>query len=230
MVEGAGRRTSNAKKLDKEIEAASKNAARLSAPCPVCGKEAVVMEVQYNVPHFGDILITTITCPKCGFKFSDAMTIEGGKPVGYKVLIESEKDLETKVVRASTSFLKIPELGIEIIPGPEAEGFFSNVEGVIERAERAVKVLINPGQDEANESRLARRELKRLQDARKGLVPFELIIEDPMGCSALIGSKVKKYYLSKDQAELLTRKIEEGDQEDLSEEQLEMIRDGLQEE
>ena len=41
--------------------------------CPACGIEGVAKSImkQLEVPHFGEVMETTIQCPKCGFKHSD---------------------------------------------------------------------------------------------------------------------------------------------------------------
>jgi zinc finger protein len=86
--------------------------------------------------------------------------------------------------------IKIPELGVEITPGPACEGFVSNIEGVLDRIERVVEAALRWSEGEEKEN--ARALLSRIAQARKGALPFTLILEDPSGNSAIISEKAQK--------------------------------------
>lgn len=183
----------------------------MAIPCPQCDTRAYLTEHLDEIPHFGKILISTLSCQKCGFKLNDVMAAETKAPAGYKAKIEKEKDLETKVVRSSSGTIRVPKLGISIEPGPSAEGYITNVEGVLERMEQVMKSAIGAEDSEIeakDEKRIARKELQRLKDCRKGIMGFEIIIEDPFGNSALVGEKVKKFSLSPEEIAHLKRNIE----------------------
>ncbi len=152
--------------------------------CPVCGRtSAELLEVIYEIPAAGDLLITTLHCEKCGYKTSvvTPFRVAGGqKRVSYKVT--SEDDLSVKVVRSPFSTITIPELGVEMAPGPMAEWFVTNIEGVLTRVEDAlIRSAVLEDKREAKDA------LSRIRAARKGKISFTLIIDDPYGLSMIIG-------------------------------------------
>jgi len=178
--------------------------------CPQCGGQAKMTEHVEEVPHFGKVLISTLICDKCGFKLTDVMCVDfKEEPTAYSVEVKTAKDLETKVIKSSSGTIKIPKLGIAIEPGPMSDGYFSNIEGVLDRVETITKsVIASKDDEEANEKRLAKKELRRIQDARVPSLSYTVIIEDPFGNSALVGDKVKKIDLSEDEVKRLKKNIE----------------------
>ena len=99
--------------------------------------------------------------------------------------------MSLRTVAASASgAIRIPELGVEIDPGPACEGFVSNIEGVLDRIEDVVTGVLTWAEGEERENALALRE--RIALAREGSVPFTLIIEDPTGNSAIVSPKAEK--------------------------------------
>ncbi|MFA4907031.1 MAG: ZPR1 zinc finger domain-containing protein [archaeon] len=185
--------------------------ASMAIDCPECSAKAAMVEHVQDIPHFGKILISSLSCQKCGFRLNDVMAYDAKSPAGYKAKIEKEKDLETKVVRSSSGTVRIPQLGISIEPGPSAEGYITNIEGILDRMEQVMKLAIGAEDTDVgakDEKRIARKELQRLKDARKAMFSFEVIIEDPFGNSALIGDKVKKFSLSPEEIMQLKRNLE----------------------
>jgi zinc finger protein len=89
-------------------------------------------------------------------------------------------------------------LGITIEPGPLSEGYISNIEGLLDRIEAVTKALL--------ESKGAEEFLKKLKNARNAAFDFEVVIEDPLGNSALIGTKVSKQLLSKKEIDNLSKR------------------------
>ena len=186
-----------------------KNNAGYALECPNCGKNARLVEHLQEIPHFGKAIITTLACEKCSYKLNDVMIVNANEPVLYKAEISGKKDLEAKVIRSSTGTIRIDRLGISIEPGPAAEGYITNIEGILDRVESATKALIgSPGTDEADESKLARKELERIKRARDGEIPFAVIIEDPLGNSAMIGANTKKMKLSPEEIKKLQAQLE----------------------
>lgn len=186
--------------------------AGFAVECPNCGKDARIVEHLQEIPHFGKIIISTLACEKCNYKLNDVMIADAKEPASYKAEVTSKKDLETKVIRSSTGTIRIDALGISIEPGPAAEGYITNIEGILERAEESTKVLIaNSAADEADESKLARKELERIKKARNVEIPFSVIIEDPFGNSTMIGGKAKKMKLSPEEIKRLQSRLEELD-------------------
>jgi len=159
--------------------------------CPVCtGQTLSVRQIPYDIPYFGKVLIIVMQCSRCGFSHRDVLSLEEHEPSRYEVTVEGLADLNIRVVRSSTATVRIPELGVCIEPGPMAEGFISNVEGLLERVVRVVG-LLNSEEDPAERAKYERF-LRRLREAREGRTKFTLILEDPLGNSAIISEKEGK--------------------------------------
>ncbi|MEM5869774.1 MAG: ZPR1 zinc finger domain-containing protein [Candidatus Aenigmatarchaeota archaeon] len=163
--------------------------------CPVCKNQSLVFSsTTTEIPYFGKILILSLKCESCGFKHNDVLNLEIKDPLSYRIEIEEEKDLTAKVVRASSGTIIIPELGVKIEPGSQAEGFITNVEGVLERIERVLKSQIEVQKDKKLEK--VKELLEKIGKMREGKEKFTLILKDPFGNSAIISPKAKKRKLS----------------------------------
>ena len=152
--------------------------------CISCGKKADYQETIYDVPHFGKLLISSLSCEHCQWKTTQTFSLNSKKePVKYTAKIECIQDMETKVIRSGTGAITIPELGIEISPTTNTEGYYNNIEGILDLVEETI----------GNTKDKKGKELKeKIEQARNGKIVFQLILEDPEGNSALIGKKVKK--------------------------------------
>ncbi|MCX8205147.1 MAG: ZPR1 zinc finger domain-containing protein [Candidatus Nezhaarchaeota archaeon] len=154
---------------------------RYRLPCPMCGVDLEVVDVYYDVPLFGKAVLTSMTCRGCGYRRSDVFSLEERPPCRHELKVEGPEDLSVRVVRSSTATITIPELGIEIRPGLLAEGFVSNVEGVLRRVEAILEQLLRDS--EAPEDERVRRVLEEVRMAAEGRRAFSLVIEDPCGNS-----------------------------------------------
>ena len=176
--------------------------------CPCCGSNTMsTKQAEYNVEHFGVVLMSTTTCQECGYKHSDVISLEKREPLLVKAKISTVADLNIKVIKSATATITIPEFGATITPGTDGEGFVTNVEGVLRKVEDTLNFMLRS----ADEKRLRKgqRILKRLQLSRKSKPCFTIIIEDPLGNSGLVSanqSKVRKRRLT--DAEL--RKVKFG--------------------
>ncbi len=154
--------------------------------CPLCGRKMLtVAETPYEIPKFGKILLINITCQHCRFHKSDVLALEYRGPTKCQFKVKSPKDLYAKVVRSSTGRIYIPEIGVEIFPGPAAQGFITNIEGVLARVKEIVEQLLRDSETE-EERQAALKALDWLEKAMSGIVQFTLILEDPYGVSAII--------------------------------------------
>jgi len=172
--------------------------------CPICGGKNTfkIFSNQLDIPYFGKVMETTMICEKCKYRKSDIIPLEVKEPKRYILRVSSEEDLNKRVVRSSTGHIRIPELGFEVKPGPASEGYISNVEGVLSRLEDALNMLIRWGDDE--EKKKGEEILKRIEDVKKGKENITLIIEDPLGHSAIIGDGVKEEKLSEEEVKVLS--------------------------
>ncbi|MFH0970834.1 MAG: ZPR1 zinc finger domain-containing protein [Candidatus Diapherotrites archaeon] len=174
-------------------------------PCPQCKKEAVIIQLVENVPYFGRILLQSLSCSHCGMKWSDVMSLEFNSPTGFDVRIHKEKDLETKIVRNSSGTVEIPELGVVLEPGSFAEGFFTNIEGLLERVSDVLSVLMKS--DNPKQAKAAKERIRDLTKCKEGKMSFTVRVLDPYGGSALIGKNVRRFSLSKKEAALLKKGV-----------------------
>jgi zinc finger protein len=157
--------------------------------CPYCEREIQYLYHTENIPFFSEILIVSGRC-ECGYRHADTMVLGEAEPARWELQVEGPVDLAARVVRSASGTIRIPELGVEIDPGPACEGFVSNVEGVLERIEDVLGTVLTWAEGEERENALALGERIRL--AREGSVPFTLTIEDPTGNSAIISPRATK--------------------------------------
>ena len=172
--------------------------------CPVCGGKGTfkIFSNQLDIPYFGKVLETTMVCERCKYRRSDIIPLEVKEPKRYILRVSNEEDLNKRVVRSSTGYIRIPELGFEVKPGPASEGYISNVEGVLNRLEDALKMLIRWVDGE--ERRRGEEILRKIGDVKEGRDSITLIIEDPLGHSAIIGDGVREERLSEEEVKELS--------------------------
>lgn len=156
-------------------------------PCPSCSKDIEYRYQTEDIPYFSEILIVSASCPYCGYRYVDTQLLKAGEPSRHTFRVSGEKDLSVRVVRSMTASLSIPELGVEIDPGPACTGFVSNVEGVLDRIEQVVKGAEREGDSGQKEN--ARALLERISQAKGGSLPFTVILDDPSGNSGIVSEK-----------------------------------------
>lgn len=161
-------------------------------PCPFCHEQKLTLrQMERDIPYFGNVFIFSMDCEGCGYHKSDLeLDSSEGKPVKFSLDITSEEDLKIRVVKSSTCTVKIPHIG-SIEPGEAANGYVTNVEGVLNRIKHQVENFRENTDDEA-EKKKAKNILKKLQRILWGQEPAKLILEDPQGNSAIISDKAEK--------------------------------------
>jgi zinc finger protein len=155
--------------------------------CPSCKSEHLVLEdYLYEVPHVGRVIITSGRCSRCGYRFTDVRLAEA-KPARRLVMrVDGGDDLNALVVRASTSSVYVPELGLEMKPGPASQGFITTVEGLLMRFLEALHVACSAPDADKD---LCKRKEREITEAMRGRRRFTLVIEDPEGVSTIVSSK-----------------------------------------
>lgn len=149
--------------------------------CPSCGSSSFsLIEFSYKTPFFGEILILSGKCSKCGYRYFDSLNIEEHRPVMFILKVHEHKELNSMVIKSTTAKIEIPELGITIEPGPSAKAYISTVEGVLYR----VLDVLEAYPAENREKYVARK--KEIMEAINGKVRFTFILEDPYGNSLII--------------------------------------------
>ncbi len=167
--------------------------------CPVCNgdKTAESTTKKDNIPHFGDILETTIICKSCGYKHNDIICLEQKEPMKYTLQIK-KSNLASRVIKSQSATVSIPELGLKVEPGPKSLGYISNVEGTIIRFEEGVKKALKIFDDDESQKN-GLKILNNISSLLKGKFEATLIIEDPFGQSNIMDIDVKKEKLTEDE-------------------------------
>jgi len=153
--------------------------------CPVCGGKTLKYSVYtYVVPLAGEVVMEVWKCGVCGYRKSNVGLAGIGKAKRLKISVNTDRELKALVIKSSTARIEIPELGIEVVPGPAAEGYITTVEGVLE------KILDNIPSECFNESHECHNVVVKIVEAMNAKLKFTLILEDPLGRSALVGENV----------------------------------------
>ena len=160
-------------------------------PCALCHKKTLtLMESQEEIPYFGKVYLFSMNCSDCKYSKAD-IEVEGkNEPTKYTFEVQGQEDLNVRVVRSSDGTIKIPHIGT-LEPGPSAEGFITNVEGVIERFKKTIEHLRDSAEDNTDRKK-AKNMLKKIQKVLWGNEKIKIIIEDPSGNSAIISDKAEK--------------------------------------
>ncbi len=173
--------------------------------CPLCAQPTLVMRsLPLEIPYFGEALQTTVLCQACTFRHPDLLLTKEGDPVRYELKVAAPEDLAARVVRSASGTIRIPELGAVVEPGPRAEAFVSNAEGVLQRF-RDIVAFANRTAESTASRRKTERALSRIDAMIAGDVPFTLILEDPTGNSAILHDRARKDLLSRTEARRLKR-------------------------
>ena len=159
--------------------------------CPACGIEGVAKSImkEIEIPHFGNVMETSIQCPSCGFKHSDIIALEQNDPAKYKLEI-NKNNLSVRVVRSQSATVCIPEIGVKVEPGPKSEGYVTNVEGILTRFESAVKKALQLFDDDESQNN-GKNTLAQIEELKKGNETATLIILDPFGQSKIVSDNVE---------------------------------------
>ena len=178
----------------------------LAIVCPSCEEGSLnVRSVLYSIPFFNELAMFSMDCPECGFAHSDVFSAEERKPARFTLTVDNPSLLRARVVRSGSGTFRLPEFGIDVEPGPAAESFITNVEGVLTRVRSVVETAINfaENSDEKDQGAVI---LSNIDSALKGGFTFSLVMEDPMGVSGIIlddMTKINYEELSREEASTL---------------------------
>ena len=167
--------------------------------CPVCKDgDVAVKKAEYDLPDKDKVLIIKFECNKCNFHQNDIIPLTTRTESGIMTLrITNEEDLKSKVYRSPTSKLEIPELELQVEPGPSAGFYYTNIEGILFRFEDAAKIYYKSLNDDDPEKKIVADVLKDLQKAMNAEFEFTLKITDAHGGSYIIPVDKSKYSFEK---------------------------------
>ena len=164
---------------------------KVDVPCAQCGSDngLSMLSMSSEIPYFGEHTQITVLCGTCGWKHTDFIPSEGDKHGYWSLCLESTGAGSARVVRSSSCTVRIRGLGLEVSPGGNSSGYITNVEGVIDRFEKAVKSMIRSLEDSDSLSEAAFI-LEGLSKAKVGRSDLVLELLDPRGSSQIIHESV----------------------------------------
>lgn len=159
--------------------------------CPMCLKKTLVLiEEEMEIPFFGKCFVFSMKCENCKFFKSDVESVEQKEGCKYTLEVNGEEDLKIRIVKSSEATVKIPHIST-ITPGPAAQGYVTNVEGILNRVKEQIESLKNDAEENSDRKK-AKNLLKKIQRVLWGRDKLKIIIEDPSGNSAIISEKTVK--------------------------------------
>jgi len=196
----------------------------IEQPCPICRSDAGLTLIVHTseIAYFGEHTEMTLVCDACGWRHTDFIPAEGRKPSVWSLVIDSSEYMSTRVVRSSSCTVRIVELGLEVEPGDNATGYISNVEGVINRFEDAIGIILRSAmteEDGAPQVEACQELISRISRVRSGEESVELVLLDPMGHSQILHKEATSTELSEEEVAALATgpQIPVFDSSDLSE-------------
>lgn len=158
-----------------------------TSKCPVCKSDILIKDYKYNVPFYGDILLSIGQCSKCGYTIRDVIPLTTGEPKVVKFLVEGPDDLNAIVIKSSQCTIEIPELGAKVEPGIYPQGYITTIEGLVHDLIDALKTM-------CSQSTTIRDKCVELEElfnkAASGEIKYTVVIYDPLGlCNVLSSTK-----------------------------------------
>ncbi len=170
-----------------------------SFKCPSC-KDGIIDIIKsiYDLPDGDKMLIIKFECNTCNFNKNDIIPLTTNLEPGIMTLqILDEDDLKSKIYRSPTGKLEIPELELIVEPGPRADFYYTNVQGILFRFESAVSIYRNNLEENDQEKSEIDELLVDLNQAIEGKFDFTLKITDLQGGSYIIPQDKSKYTFEK---------------------------------
>lgn len=159
--------------------------------CPMCRQKTLTLiESERDIPYFGKVYLFSMSCSNCKYHKADVEAENSGEPCKYTFVVESEEDLKVRVVKSSNATVKIGRIG-SIEPGIGANGYVTNVEGLLNRLKHQLEVIKETDDDKGSVD-IARTHLKKLNRVLWGSESIKIELTDPTGNSAIIHEKAVK--------------------------------------
>ena len=170
---------------------------KTTTSCPVCFTEMQLSWETQEIPSFGEALLIAGVCD-CGFRYSDTILLSQKEPVRYTLQVNDPDDMDARVIRSSSGTIRVPELGVDVEPGPASESYISNVEGVLARISGIVAFATRTACEAGDAERTSKGEeiLENIRLALRGQFHLTFIIEDPLGNSAIVSEKAERSSLT----------------------------------
>jgi zinc finger protein len=170
-----------------------------SFKCPSCKNGKIeILKTTYDVPDGDKMLLIKFECNICNFTNNDIIPLTTHSTPGKITLrVSNETDLKSKIYRSPVGRLEIPELELFVQPGPNADFYYTNVEGILFRFENAVSIYRKNLEDDDVQIGEIDKILEDLHKAVNSKLEFTLIITDTGGGSYIIPEDESKYSFEK---------------------------------
>ncbi len=177
----------------------SKGNNNLAFKCPMCQNGTLnLQKTVYDLPDEDKMLIITFECNNCEYHQNDLIPITTRTEPGISELrVTNEEDLKSKVYRSPTASLEIPELELEVEPGPTAGFYFTNIEGILSRFKNAVLTYKHALEDDDLTRGEIKALIKNIDKAAEGKFDFTLRIIDTAGGSYIVPRDKSKFSYKK---------------------------------
>jgi zinc finger protein len=173
----------------------------IASTCPLCAEALTFRFNTDEIPYFGEMMFVNATCV-CGFKYSDTITLNEREAARYEIEFGCE-DFTTRVIRSTSGTIEIPEIGVKIEPGTASEAFISNVEGILVRVEDVIRMATKWSSTEPEKFELGNRLLEKINMVKAGEERMTMILDDPLGNSAIVSPKACRRLLSTEEVQNL---------------------------
>ena len=140
---------------------------------------------------------------QCSFHFADTMVLSSKEPMRYEISVETPEDIDARVIRSTSGTIRIPEMGIVIEPGTVSESYITNIEGILQRVQSVLMTASKWVHEDKEKFARSQELMHMLEEVIEGRTKITVIIEDPLGNSAIISKKAVATILSDEEAEAL---------------------------
>ncbi len=180
-------------------EKAKETEEEFSFKCPACNDGTInLIKTVYDITDGDKMLIIKFECNKCLFTKNDVIPLTTRLEPGIITLqVTDENDLKSKIYRSPIGVLEIPELEVLVEPGPRADFYYTNVEGILDRFQKAVQIYRNNLNGDEGKRAEIDEILNNINKAMKGDFKFTLRITDTGGGSYIIPQDKSKYSYQK---------------------------------
>lgn len=154
--------------------------------CPVCESENTkITQKIMEIPHFPQLWFINLTCFDCQYKHNDFLNLDVKDPVKHVYHAKNKDDYTTKIIRAANGTISFPQIGATIEPGPNADGFINNIEGILQDIKDKAKFLLNNSSSDEERVKISEY-IDLLDNYIDNNLPIDIVIEDPFGNSSII--------------------------------------------
>lgn len=157
----------------------------IDSACMSCFRTGITRLLLTKIPFFKEVVLMSFKCEFCGYENNEIQSASEIQKKGIRIELEVKNpiDLNRRVVRSDYTYVKIPEVELEI-PSQTQKGEITTVEGIIDRTVRGLNQDQDKRRSEHPEAAASIDAfIERLNALKELKTPFNLIVEDISGNS-----------------------------------------------